>query len=150
LSFALDTLVHQRTLATGMLALLLVPWTLLISFAHTPTWFPSTGVQLSWVAFDVLLIALMASLVVRWRARIADWLSLLTRIDALLTTLQVLFWNVWTARSAGQWTLVVLGCTGPLLASLFFRRARLLALRAGVRGQLGGPRARFSAAGGKA
>jgi hypothetical protein len=135
-SFALDTLVHQRTLATLVLAVLLVPWTLLIAFAHTPTWFPSTGVQLAWVAFDVLLIALMASLVIKWRARVADWLSLLTRADALLTTLQVLFWNVWTARGMWQWSLVVLGCTGPLLASWFFRRTRLLALRAGSRGQL--------------
>jgi phosphatidylglycerol lysyltransferase len=133
-SFAVDTLVHQRTLATAVLAVLLVPWTFLVGFAHTPTWFPSTGVQLAWVAFDVLLIALMASLVVKWRARVADWLSLLTRLDALLTTLQVLFWNVWTARRPSHWLLVVLGCTGPLLASLFFRRARLLALRGGVRG----------------
>ena len=134
-SFALDTLVHQRTLATLVLAVLLVPWTLLISFAHTPTWFPGPGVQLAWVAFDVLLIALMASLVVKWRARVAEWLSLLTSLDAFLTTLQVLFWNVWTARRPSHWILVVLGCAGPLLASLFFRRARLLALRGGVRGQ---------------
>jgi phosphatidylglycerol lysyltransferase len=137
-SFAFDTLVHQRSLATGALALLLVPWTVLVSLAHTPTWFPSPGVQMAWVLFDVLLIGLMTSLVVKWRARVADWLSLLTRLDALLTTLQVLFWNVWTTRGASHWLLVLLGCTGPLLASLFFRRARLLALRGGVRGHLAG------------
>jgi hypothetical protein len=137
-SFALDTLVHQRTLATGLLAVLLVPWTVLVGMAHTQTWFPSPTVQLAWVAFDLLLIGLMSSLVLKWRARIADWLSLLTRLDALLTTFQLLFWNVWTARRPSHWLLVVLGCAGPLLASLFFRRARLLALRGGVSGQLHG------------
>ena len=125
--FALDSLVHQRTLATFVLALLLVPWTVLLATIHTSTWFPSAFVQWAWVAFDVLLIALMASLVLRWRARVAAWLARLTSLDAFLTLTQVLFWNVWTARSLGAWVLVVLGCTGPLLASLFFRRARLLA-----------------------
>ncbi|HEX6246029.1 MAG TPA: phosphatidylglycerol lysyltransferase domain-containing protein, partial [Polyangiales bacterium] len=126
--FALDSLVHQRTLATFVLAVLLVPWTVLLATIHTRTWFPSALVQWAWVAFDVALIALMASLVVRWRARVAAWLARLTSLDAFLTLTQVLFWNVWTARSVGAWALVVLGCTGPLLASLFFRRARLLAL----------------------
>jgi hypothetical protein len=128
LRFALDSLVHQRTLATLSLAVLLVPWTLLLASVHTPTWFPNATVQWAWVGFDVTLIALMASLVLRWRARVAAWLSRLTSLDAVLTLAQVLFWNVWTARSVGAWSLLVLGCTGPLLASLFFRRARLLAL----------------------
>ena len=63
-----------------------------------------------------------------FRAAVAAWLARLTSLDAFLTLIQVLFWNVWTARSALAWALVVLGCTGPLLASLFFRRTRLLAL----------------------
>jgi phosphatidylglycerol lysyltransferase len=128
LRFATDSLVHQRTLATFTLALLLVPWTVLLASVHTPTWFPSATVQWAWVGFDVVLIALMASLVLRWRARVAAWLARLTSLDAFLTLAQVLFWNMWTARSLGAWSLLVLGCTGPLLASLFFRRARLLAL----------------------
>lgn len=126
--FALDSLVHQRTLATFTLGVLLVPWTLLLASVDTSVWFPSRGVQWGWVGFDALLIALMGSLVARWRARVAAWLAWLTSLDALLTLLQVLLWNVWTARGFGAWSLLVLGCTGPLLASLFFRRARLLAL----------------------
>jgi phosphatidylglycerol lysyltransferase len=139
IGFALDSLVHQRTLATLVLATLLVPWTLGLAFADTATWFPGPGIQWAWVAFDVLLIALMFSLVRKWRARVASWLALLTSLDALLTTLQVLLWNVWTARTAPAWALVLLGCTGPLLASLFFRRARLLAMGGGIRGELRGP-----------
>lgn len=56
----------------------------------------------------------------------------------VLTTLQVLLWNVWTARTPLAWTLMLLGCTGPLLASLFFRRARLLAMDGGIRGHVPG------------
>jgi phosphatidylglycerol lysyltransferase len=133
LGFAFDSLVHQRTLATLVLATLLVPWTALLACADTTTWFPGAGVQWAWVAFDVLLIGLMFSLVRRWRARVASSLALLTSLDALLTTLQVLLWNVWTARTPLAWALLLFGCTGPLLASLFFRRTRLLAMGAAFR-----------------
>lgn len=132
--FALDSLVHQRTLATLVLAVLLVPWTALLALAPTGVWFPSRAVQDAWVAFDVLLIVLMLSLVARWRGRVAAWLARLTRADALLTTLQVLLWNAWTTHGVGAWCVVVLGCTGPLLASWFFGRTRVLAMQAGMRG----------------
>jgi phosphatidylglycerol lysyltransferase len=138
LGFALDSLVHQRTLASLSLGLLLVPWTVGLSLADTRIWFPSSSIQWAWVAFDVVLIALMFSLVRKWRARVATWLAVLTSLDALLTTLQVLLWNVWTARTPLAWTLVLLGCAGPLLASLFFRRARLLAMGGGIRGHVPG------------
>jgi len=134
LSFALDSLVHQRTLATLALALLLVPWTVLLASIDTSIWFPGTTIQWAWVLFDVLLIALMLSLVRKWRARVAEWLAILTSVDALLTTLQVLLWNVWTARTPRDWLFVLVGCTGPLLASLFFRRTRLLAMGRGLSG----------------
>jgi phosphatidylglycerol lysyltransferase len=126
--FTLDSLVHQRTLATFVLGTLLVPWTVGLALADTGVWFPDWRVQWAWVAFDVLLIVLMFSLVRRWRARVAEWLALLTSLDALLTTVQVLLWNVWTARTPLAWCLVLFGCAGPLLASLFFRRARLLSM----------------------
>jgi phosphatidylglycerol lysyltransferase len=126
--FALNSLVHQRTLATALLAGLLVPWTLGLALMDTARWFPSLTVQYAWVAFDVLLIALMLSLVRKWRARVATWVVALTTLDALLTTLQVLAWNVWTARSAFDWTLVLLACTGPLLAAAFFWTTRLVAV----------------------
>jgi phosphatidylglycerol lysyltransferase len=126
--FGLETLVHQRTLATFLLALLLVPWTLALAMADTASWFPSRAVQLGWAAFDVVLIVLLFSLVRRWRARVAAAVGLLTAADALLTTTQVLFWNVWTARSVGAWLLVSLGCAGPLLAATFFWSTRRVAM----------------------
>jgi phosphatidylglycerol lysyltransferase len=135
LRFALDTLVHQRTLATLSLAVLLVPWTFCLALAPTGTWFPSATIQWAWVTFDVALIALMAALVRKWRTKIAEVLAVLTSVDAVLTTAQVLLWNVWTARTWSAWLLVILGCVGPLMASLFFQRTRRLVLGGGLRGQ---------------
>ena len=128
LRFGLGTLVHQRTLATLLLALFLVPWTLALGVMHTETWFPSARIQYAWVGFDLLLIALMTSLVLRWRARLAEAVVLLTTLDALLTGFQVLFWNVWTARGWFAWFLIGLGCAGPFLAATFFWSARRVAM----------------------
>jgi phosphatidylglycerol lysyltransferase len=127
--FGLNSLLHQRTLATALLAIGLVPWTTALALAPTEHWFPSVEIQRAWVVFDVVLIALLGSLVRRWRTHVSELVSILTILDAVLTLAQVLFWNLWTARSAAAWTLVVIGCVGPLLASLFFWRSRRLALR---------------------
>jgi phosphatidylglycerol lysyltransferase len=129
LRFGLETLVHQRTLATFLLALLLVPWTIALATVDTAVWFPSPAVQYAWVAFDAVLIALMFALVLRWRARLATLVVVLTTLDATLTTLQFLSWNVWTARSLSAWLLVLLGCTGPFLAATFFWSTRRVAMQ---------------------
>lgn len=127
--FGLETLIHQRTLATQVLAVLLVPWTVAVFRVDTATWFPSATVQLAWVALDVVLIGLMLSLVRRWRARVAEIVAVLTTLDALLTAAQVLLWNVWTTRTLAAWALVLLGCAGPLLAATFFWSARRVEMR---------------------
>ena len=127
--FAVNTLVHQRRLATLALATLLVPWTMALAIAHSERWFPSRGIHIAWVAFDVLLIGLMFSLVRRWRSKVAGLVVALTTVDALLTTLQTLLWNVWTTRGVFEWVLVILGCTGPLLAAAFFWATRLVSVR---------------------
>jgi lysylphosphatidylglycerol synthetase-like protein (DUF2156 family) len=127
--FGLESLVHQRTLATFVLASLLVPWTIALAFMETATWFPSRGIQHAWTLFDALLIVLMGTLVLRWRAPVATLVVVLTTLDALLTTLQFLFWNIWTTRTLGGWILVLLGCTGPLLAATFFWSTRRVAMQ---------------------
>ena len=132
LRFGLETLVHQRTLATFVLASLLVPWTLALSLVDTSagarTWFPSATIQYAWATFDLVLVGLMLSLVRRWRARVATLVVLLTTLDAVLTAVQVLLWNVWTARTLLAWCLVLLGTAGPLLAATFFWSTRVVAM----------------------
>ena len=130
LRFGLNTLVHERTLATGMLALLLVPWTLLLAWVPTEPWFPSPQVQWAWVAFDLVLIVLLFSLVRRWRARLATALAVLISVDAVLTCLQVLLHNVAATPFGWRWAFIALGVTGPLLAATFFWATRIVAVRA--------------------
>jgi phosphatidylglycerol lysyltransferase len=127
--FGLNTLIHQRTLATGLLAILLMPWTVTIALIDTGKWFPSASVQYAWTAFDVGLIALLVALVRRWRPRLAVLAMWLTTLDALLTILQALWWNVFTAQSVLEWAFVAVGCTGPFLAALFFWTTRVVSLR---------------------
>lgn len=129
LRFGLETLVHQRTLATLVLATLLVPWTIALCLVDTSTWFPSATYQYAWALFDVVLVGLMLSLVRRWRARVATLVVVLTTLDAALTSVQVLLWNVWTARTLVAWCLVLLGCAGPLLAATFFWSTRMVAMQ---------------------
>lgn len=126
--FALRTVVHQRRIATGLLAFLLVPWTLGLALVDGARWFPSVAVQRAWVGFDLLLIALMFSLVRHWRSRVAGTVVVLTTLDAWLTTLQALLWNVHTARGFWEACMVVVACTGPLLAATFFWATRLVSV----------------------
>lgn len=127
--FGLNTLIHQRTLVTALLAMLLVPWTLALAWLDTGKWFPSPAIQHAWTVFDVMLIGLLFALVRRWRPWLAVLVMWLTTADACLTFLQALWWNVWTARTAFEWSMLVLGCTGPLIASVFFWTTRVVFLR---------------------
>ncbi|HEX5658724.1 MAG TPA: DUF2156 domain-containing protein [Polyangiales bacterium] len=127
--FGLQTLVHQRTLATFLLGLFLVPWTIALAFLDTATWFPSARIQYAWVGLDVLLISVMGALVLRWRARLATVAVLLTTLDAVLTSIQFLLWNVWTTRTLLAWALVTVGWAGPALAATFFWNTRLVAMQ---------------------
>ncbi|MCP5060570.1 MAG: DUF2156 domain-containing protein [bacterium] len=128
LRFGLNTLIHERGLATFGLCALLTPWTIAIALAPEGIWFPSRAVQLGWVGFDVVLIALLATLVQRWRPWLANFLFLLTTLDAGLTLLQFLTWNLTRTHGLGSWLLVVAGVLGPLIASAFFLATRRVAM----------------------
>lgn len=128
-SFALNTVVHQRSLATFLLGALLVPWTLAIALAPEGIWFPSHAVQMAWVGFDLMLIVLLAVLVQRWRPWLANLLFLLTSLDAALTLVQFASWNATRTHGLGPWLLVLAGLLGPALASAFFWATRRVAVR---------------------
>jgi phosphatidylglycerol lysyltransferase len=130
--FGLNSLVHQRTLVTALLAAGLVPWTLALLLLDTARWFPSSAIQHAWTAFDVLLIGLLFALVRRWRTWLSELVAALTALDAVLTCGQVLLWNVWTTRDFSSWLVVAVGCLGPLLAAWFFWTTRRLSLRSAL------------------
>jgi len=127
--FGLNTLVHERSLATFLLGLFLVPWTFAVGTVGTEHWFPSAAVQQAWVAFDGVLIALLFALVQRWRPWLAALLAGLTTLDAALTLLQVASYNIARISEPWEWGILSLGVTGPLLATTFFWATRVVAVR---------------------
>lgn len=132
LRFAVATLMHRRRAVTAWLAALLVPWTLLLALAD-PRWFPSRAVQHGWVAFDVLVVALLVVLTRTWRPALARGLGLLISGDAILTAAQAVLWNLSRTSAPVELVVIAISVAAPTFAAWFFRRASSEhALRAGA------------------
>lgn len=124
LRFAIASLVKRRQLVVGILACLLVPWTSILLLVATEPWFPTLAVQRAWVIFDIGLIVSLAWLARRWRPWLATLLALLTTLDAGLTLLQALVYNLPRARSLRDGLVIAIAVLAPTTASAFLWRAR--------------------------
>ncbi len=104
------------------MAALLLPWTLglaLIDDRH----FPSPAVHAGWVAFDVVLAALLFWLAFRIKRRVRRLtlhrlLAVVVGLDAAVTLLQAVLHNAPQARSSVDVVVLVVGCAAPLLVDL--------------------------------
>jgi phosphatidylglycerol lysyltransferase len=94
LRFGLRTLLRRPAVLIQALALLLVPWTILMAVAPSARWFPSPAVKWGWVAFDAALAPALMSLARRWRRGLDTLLASLVSADAAVTLVQVLGWNL--------------------------------------------------------
>lgn len=126
-AFALATLFRGPRLVVHSLAWLLVPWTFLLAFVAPDAWFPSRGVRLFWVAFDVLLALGFFA----WRRRHDDrWLRALCLAvggDAVLTTIELATHNLCNVSGVPEAVAMFVGVSGPWLAfTLLVRAARRL------------------------
>jgi phosphatidylglycerol lysyltransferase len=119
LRFAAASLVRAPTLPLRVLTALLAPWTLLLASAATARWFPASWIQNGWVVFDVLLLAGLVPLSLRWRSWLAALLASLITADALLTLTEVLAFNVPRARTPLDWGVALVAVLGPSLTALF-------------------------------
>jgi phosphatidylglycerol lysyltransferase len=122
LRFGAATLVHRRRAVALWLALLLIPWTLLLAAAG-PRWFPSLAVQIGWIAFDVLVACLLVRLARGWPPRLARALALLVTGDAALTALQAATWNLPRLVGPIDLVAVVPSLAAPTFAAWFLWRA---------------------------
>ena len=99
-----------------------------LALAPTSPWFPSRAVQGAWVLFDVLLLFGLRALRAKGRAsgpsaRRAAWqlsrgLAIAVSADAVLTIVQAVWWNRSVIEGATAWSIVLLACLGPSLASV--------------------------------
>ncbi|MFW5921449.1 MAG: phosphatidylglycerol lysyltransferase domain-containing protein [Polyangiales bacterium] len=117
--FAARTVLHLWRPITWVLALLLVPWTVMLALAPA-SWFPSAAVQQAWALFDVALVDLMLALIARWRRGLAGLLAALTGIDAALTGIQAALYNAPRATTPLEHLVVVLSILAPTTAFAFF------------------------------
>ncbi len=94
LRFGLKTLLRRPAVLIQVLALALIPWTILIAFAPSDRWFPSPTIKWAWVTFDAALALALSSLARRWRPGLDTALAVLVSADAAVTTFQVFAWNL--------------------------------------------------------
>lgn len=122
--FGLATLLRQPRPLVKLLAVLLVPWTVLLALPANAHRFPSPLVQWGWVLFDVGLTVALFSLVRRWRSGLATLLASLITGDACLTLLEALLYNLPRARGLGDWLVMGVAVLAPSLAAVLLFWAR--------------------------
>ena len=123
-SFGWRTLTRGPIVVVRALALLLLPWTLLLALAPAERWFGSAELKWGWVVFDIALAAGLFRFLHKRSTASLTPLAVAVTADALLTPVQAVLWNLPRARGALDYGLIALGCLGPLLASIVLWGAR--------------------------
>lgn len=123
-SFGWRTLTRGPIVVVRALALLLLPWTLLLALAPTEAWFKSAWIKWSWVAFDLAVAAGLFRFLYKRSTTSLTPLAVAVTLDALLTPVQAVLWNLPHAQTVLDYVLITLGCLAPLLASVVLWGAR--------------------------
>lgn len=123
--FALRSLLRGPTAVLRPLALLLVPWTVVLAFAPGEPWFGSPWVKWAWVTFDAALVVALLQLLRRPNVRLTVALAIAVTLDALLTAIQAAVWNVPRAEGPLDYAIIAIACLGPLLAAVVLWGAAL-------------------------
>ena len=95
----------------------LIPWTLALAMWPPAPWFPKASLKWAWVVFDVLLWSALFTLRKQWTQRLAIAIAATVTLDAVVTLVQALLWNVSRTRTLLEAALVVVACSGPALAA---------------------------------
>jgi phosphatidylglycerol lysyltransferase len=118
LRFGVRTLLRGPAVLIRLLAVLLLPWTVLLALPVARPFFPSALVQGAWVAFDVGLVVGLLALMHRWREGLARLLAATVTADAVVTCLQAVLFNLPRLRGPGSAALVGAAVAGPSLAAV--------------------------------
>ncbi|HVT10184.1 MAG TPA: DUF2156 domain-containing protein [Polyangia bacterium] len=119
LRFGIETLLRRPAVLIQALALLLVPWTVLIACSDANRWFPSPAVKWGWVAFDAALAPALSSLARHWRRGLDTALAVLVTADAVLTTIQLATWNLrHEPRDPLTWVVGAISVLAPSLVAV--------------------------------
>jgi len=119
--FALATLLRGPRPIVHALIALLVPWTLALSLLDARRYFPSLWIKWVWVGFDVALFAALLALARRYRPRLARGLAAIIALDAGLTFVQALCFNIPRLQSGWELLGVIIAVAAPALAAVVMR-----------------------------
>jgi phosphatidylglycerol lysyltransferase len=139
-AYGIETLLRGPDVVVRALALLLIPWTLLLASLDSQRWFPAAWVQWSWVSFDSVLCLALFSLSLRFRPWLSAALVLLVASDAVLTLVQAFSFNFWRMQSAFAVLAAVVAIAAPLLATLVLLNAHVRLARFPYEGSARGRR----------
>jgi phosphatidylglycerol lysyltransferase len=117
-AFGLRTLLRGPTVVLRLLALLLIPWMMLLAFVAPGGFFPAAWNRWAWVGFDAVVAAGMLRLARRLSPRLALALALSVTADALITVAQAVFWNFPRGVGLAAGALVSIACAAPAFAAV--------------------------------
>jgi len=123
-SFGWRTLTRGPVVVVRLLAVLLVPWTLLLAAAPAERWFRFAWLKWSWVCFDVIVAAGLFRFLYKRSTSSLTPLSVLVTLDAVLTPIEAALWNLPRAQSMLDYIVITAACLAPLLASVVLWGAR--------------------------
>jgi phosphatidylglycerol lysyltransferase len=123
LRFGLETVLRGPAVVVRLLAVLLVPWTLLL-MATDARWFPTPSIKWAWVAYDVLVTLALFRLSARYSRRLGTAAACAVSLDALLTWIEAALYNWPRATRLLDAVVIVLAMLAPSLAALILWRAR--------------------------
>ena len=132
LRYGVEALLRGPSIVVRVLALLLVPWTLVMAVAGGPRWFPSPLVKWSWIALDVALCAALVALSARWRSWLATLLLVVIALDVLTTLAEIVLCAVPRIDGVLAGAIVLASVAAPALATVVLFNARRRAARAGL------------------
>jgi phosphatidylglycerol lysyltransferase len=124
LGFGLRTLLRGPAIVMRALAVLLVPWIILLSLPASAAWFPSEACRWSWVGFDVVVGIALYRLSARWQPRLAELLACAVTLDAVLTLLQAVVYDLPRRRSPGDLVIVLIAILAPTVAAVLLWNSR--------------------------
>jgi phosphatidylglycerol lysyltransferase len=130
-SFGWRTLTRGPIVVVRALALLLVPWTFTLMLVPAERWFRFAWLKWSWVVFDVLVAAGLFRFLYKRSTSSLTPLAIAVTLDALLTPVQAMLWNLPRARGVLDYLIIALACLAPFLASVVLWGARKVRLSEG-------------------
>ena len=133
-AFGMRTLMRAPAVVMRVLAVLLVPWVLLLASPLSAAWFPSNAWRWGWVGFDVVVGVALYRLSERWHPRLADVLASAITLDAAVTLVQAVAFDWPRHKNPLGAAVIVVAVVAPTFAA-----ALLWSGRAHRREQAGAP-----------